>query len=104
MPAVREPYAVLGLGTSATHAEIRRAYRRRLCDTHPDLAGGASDSEELQAVIAAYRILGNPTRRQLYDQERLRLAAALMVGPAACGPFVGERANGDRTGEPDGRR
>ena len=104
MPAAREPYAVLGVGTSATHAEIRRAYRRRLCDIHPDLAGDAGDSEELQAVIAAYRILGNPTRRQLYDQERLRLAAAFMVGSAAYGPFVTGRASGDQTGEPDRRR
>lgn len=83
--AIREPYAVLGVPATATAGEIRRAYRRRLRQLHPDTGNG--NTAEFEALLAAYRLLGNPVRRRAYDTECLRLTAALMTTGAA-GPFI----------------
>jgi DnaJ domain len=37
--ARQDPHAVLGVQPGASRAEIRRAYRRRALETHPDVAG-----------------------------------------------------------------
>lgn len=66
-------YAVLGLTARATQEEIRRAYRALMRQNHPDTRpfGGPTDSavsdSTLQQAISAYSILGDPTRRALYD-------------------------------------
>lgn len=61
----RSPYMVLGVDRNATAAEIRAAYRRRVKETHPDLAGGAGEAFlELQA---AFRALVDPSTRDRVD-------------------------------------
>ena len=49
-----DPCAVLGVPTSATAEDIKRAYRVRLLATHPDRGGRR---EEAEAVIGAFRQL-----------------------------------------------
>ena len=49
------PWQILGLQTGATQAEIKRAYRKRAMETHPDITG--SDGEEFKRVQAAYERL-----------------------------------------------
>ena len=49
-----DPCAVLGVPTSATAEDIKRAYRARLLATHPDRGG---KREEAEAVIVAFRQL-----------------------------------------------
>lgn len=44
-----DPYTVLGLRPGATRAEIRRAYRQRAMESHPDVAG--ADATERMAQI-----------------------------------------------------
>ena len=85
MDAYREPYAVLGVPNTATATEIRRAYRQRLRQLHPDTGNG--DPAEFHALLAAYRVVGHPTRRRAYDTECLRLASTFMNNPTA-GPFT----------------
>ena len=48
-------YAVLGVDADASADEIKKAYRRRARELHPD-AGG--DEERFKAVQAAYAVLG----------------------------------------------
>ncbi len=63
-------YRLLGVGSKASTAEIRDAFRRQLRQCHPDTAEpGWSDPERLQALTAAYRILGSPGPRACYDQQ-----------------------------------
>lgn len=54
-----EPYAVLGVGASATWAEIKTAYRKLASSTHPDHGGTA---ESFCRVREAFEIL--KTRRE----------------------------------------
>jgi curved DNA-binding protein CbpA len=68
-----DPYAVLGLTSRATQAEIRRAFHRLMRQNHPDTraigepAASAVSDTTLQQAISAYSILGDPARRAHYD-------------------------------------
>jgi DnaJ-class molecular chaperone len=66
-----DPYSVLGVSPTATHAEITHAYRRRLRDHHPDIRSRESNSEadeRLRQVLEAYALLRDPHRRAVYDR------------------------------------
>jgi hypothetical protein len=45
-------YAVLGLKPGATHKEIKRAYRERAKECHPDLNPSTAAAEEFQLLTA----------------------------------------------------
>lgn len=60
-----ELYAVLGVGPDATQDEIKRAYRRKARELHPDTGG---DEEAFKQVTRAYQILSDPERRARYDR------------------------------------
>lgn len=52
------PYAVLGLGNSASFDEVKAAFRRLVLKHHPDHGG---DKEECRRVIAAFRQIKDET-------------------------------------------
>lgn len=82
-PALPEDshYAVLGLAPSATPAEVRRAYLRRVAAAHPDKGG---DRAAFDAVQAAFAVLSNSTERLIYDEQlQRRLARSGGFGAAA---------------------
>lgn len=60
-------YQLLGVAPDAPVSEIRRAWRRRVRDVHPD-AGGAP--AEFHALQEAFGTLTDPQRRLEYDTER----------------------------------
>jgi molecular chaperone DnaJ len=88
-------YHQLGVPDTASDAEIRAACRRLARRFHPDANPRSSDAEaRFKQITAAYHVLGDPVRRQQYDD--LRRAAALpasVVGPPA-GPAGGARRRG----------
>ena len=63
-----DPYAVLGVSTSASVDEIRSAYRGRMRAVHPDTRHG--DEEAAKKVNAAYALLSDPESRRRYDMAR----------------------------------
>jgi hypothetical protein len=71
-------YETLGVARSASAAEVRAAYRAAARDHHPD-AGG--DRARMQALNAAWAVLGDPARRAAYDRTLARRAS----GPADVG-------------------
>ncbi|MCB0966079.1 MAG: DnaJ domain-containing protein [Ilumatobacter sp.] len=74
----RTLYEVLGCDQAASPTELKRAWRRRLLEVHPDHGGSVADTLEVQA---AYDVLGDDARRRDYDRE---LAAAQAAdGPQA---------------------
>jgi hypothetical protein len=66
-PTTASPYEVLGVSSSATPEELRRAYRRRLRETHPDTGGRAT---EFTAVQLAWEQIGTVVARAAYDGGR----------------------------------
>jgi curved DNA-binding protein CbpA len=61
-------YGRLGVTRTASHDEIRRAYRVMARRLHPDTHGGAVSAEML-AVNEAWRVLSDKSRRTAYDAK-----------------------------------
>lgn len=69
---VMDPYEVLGVARNATDEEIRRAFRKLAKELHPDLnPHDKAASERFKRVTAAYEILGDPPKRQLFDSGQI---------------------------------
>lgn len=58
-------YAVLRTHKEATAEEIKKAFRKRSKETHPDHNG---DREEFERVSYAYKILSDKEKRKFYDK------------------------------------
>ena len=64
---VPDHYAALGIQETADAADVRRAYKKRALQTHPDKGG---DEEEFKRVGAAYAVLSDQEKRRDYDELR----------------------------------
>lgn len=62
---MRDLYEILGVERDASEDEIKRAYRRKARELHPD-AGG--DENEFKELTTAYEVLNNPEARANYDR------------------------------------
>lgn len=70
-PDEEDHYALLGVPFMATHAEIRRAYRRAMKRAHPDRQRPerrAASEALARRLNAAYTVLSDPRKRQSYDR------------------------------------
>ena len=67
--AKRDYYEVLGVSKSATAEEIKKAYRKKAIQYHPDKNPGDKESEEMfKEAAEAYEVLSSPEKKQRYDQ------------------------------------
>ena len=61
-------YEILGIGKSATAEQIKKAYRVRALQCHPDKDPSAEAKVNFQKLVSAYNILKESESRQLYDE------------------------------------
>lgn len=61
-------YDVLGVEKSASEAEIKKAYRKKALEFHPDRNKAADAETKFKEVNEAYEILSDKNKRQTYDQ------------------------------------
>ena len=61
-------YELLGLPRTAGEEEIRRAFRARARELHPDVSDEPKAEERFREVTAAYSVLSKPSARFLYDR------------------------------------
>ncbi len=67
--AKRDYYEVLGVDKTATTDEIKKAYRKKAIQYHPDKNPGDKEAEEkFKEAAEAYEVLSNPDKRARYDQ------------------------------------
>ena len=65
----RDYYEVLGVERNATADEIKKAYRKKAIQYHPDKNPGDKTAEEkFKEAAEAYDVLSNPDKRARYDQ------------------------------------
>src|SRR5436305_4909350 len=68
MPAIQDPYKVLGVDKKASDEEIKKAYRKLAREYHPDRNPGDQAAENrFNDVQGAYDLLSDPEKRQQYD-------------------------------------
>ena len=64
-----DPYRVLGVDSTASDAEIKRAYRRLARQHHPDRNTGDSASEDrFKSIQSAFDAVGTPEKRRQHDE------------------------------------
>ncbi len=70
MPATaqKDLYEILGVSRDASEAEIKKAFRHRARELHPDVNKSANAEEEFKELNEAYDVLSDANKRAQYDR------------------------------------
>jgi DnaJ-class molecular chaperone len=83
-------YKALGVASTATLDEIKKAYRKLAKQNHPDSTGGDKAKEaRFKEIGAAYDVLGDAKKRKQYDEIRAMGGQRMRAGPGGMGGFPG---------------
>jgi molecular chaperone DnaJ len=77
----RDYYEALGVSKDASADEIKKAFRRKAVELHPDKQGG--DEAKFKEINEAYEVLKDSSKRQRYDQFGHAGVAPLAAGVSA---------------------
>lgn len=109
-------YAVLGVGRDAPQEEIKKAFRRLARELHPDVNPDPKTQERFKEINAAYEVLSDPQKKQIYDlggdplsqngaaAAWLRRRMASATSPTSWTPSSARRASAGRARAPAAAR
>ncbi len=64
----KDYYKILGVSKDASQEEIKKAYKKLAKKYHPDINKDADAAEKFKEINEAAAVLGDPNKRQQYDQ------------------------------------
>ncbi|WP_377845194.1 DnaJ C-terminal domain-containing protein [Bosea sp. UC22_33] len=69
---MRDPYQVLGVARGASDAELKKAFRKRAKELHPDRnRDDPKAQDKFSELNTAYEILGDETKRKQFDRGEI---------------------------------
>jgi curved DNA-binding protein CbpA len=72
-------YQLLGIPSSASFSQIKKAYRLKASEFHPDKGGSEDDFSK---ISTAYSVLSSPTKRHEYDNSTSKKSSLLLQAQA----------------------
>ena len=64
----KDLYEILGVSKDASDSEIKKAFRRRARELHPDVNKAADSEDQFKELNEAYDVLSDPNKRAQYDR------------------------------------
>ena len=64
----KDLYEILGVSKDASESEIKKAFRRRARELHPDVNKAADAEDQFKELNEAYDVLSDPNKREQYDR------------------------------------
>lgn len=93
----KDYYKTLGVEKTATQEEIKKAFRKKAHEFHPDKKTG--DEGKFKEANEAYQVLGDEKKRAQYDQFGSGFQNGQAGGPGGFGGFDGMNINMDDLGD-----
>jgi molecular chaperone DnaJ len=95
MAPTKDFYSVLGVSSTASQDDIKKAYRKLAKKYHPDAnANDPKAAEKFKEISEAYNVLGTADKRKQYDEMRNLGAFDGFAGARGGAGFGGTRAGG----------
>ncbi|XP_048508316.1 dnaJ homolog dnj-5 isoform X2 [Athalia rosae] len=66
----KDPYSILGVTPTCSDEDIKKYYKRQAFLVHPDKNNQPGAEEAFKILVHAFDIIGEPERRQAFDQTR----------------------------------
>lgn len=66
--STKDYYEILGLSRDASESEIKKAFRKRAREYHPDVNKSADAEERFKEINEAFDVLSDPQKREMYDR------------------------------------
>src|SRR6266404_708687 len=89
----KDYYDILGVNKSANADEVKRAFRKKAHEYHPDKGNG--NAEKFKEINEAYQVLSDSQKRQQYDQFGTTFDQAQRNGGGFGGNYQGQNPFGD---------